>query len=155
VLAGRTRQCRSEAGFPHPRRTRHQNRAASIVAANAEHRVEVRHAGGDNLARDLVPQGHRRHRQHRKSLLVDDERILVGAVTAAAIFHDPHAARSDLIVDAMIEQDHAIRDVFLQAETRERILATLAGDNRGDAEGFQTLKQPPDFGAQKCGVRKS
>ncbi len=155
VLACRTRQRGGEAAFPHAGRTRHQNRAATIVAANAQHRVEVRHAGRDHLARDLVLQRHRGDRQHRKSLLVDDERILVGAVAAAAILHDPHAARGDLIHHAMVEQDNAVGDVFLETETGERVLAAFAGDNRGYAERFQELKQPPDLSAQKRRVRKS
>ena len=32
--------------------------------------------------------------------------------------------------------------------TLMRILATFTGDNRGDAEGFQELKQPANLGAQ-------
>ena len=48
----------------------------------------------------------------------------------------------------MVEQDHAVRDVFLETETGERVFTALAGDNRSYAEGFQELKQPPNFRAQ-------
>ena len=93
--------------------------------------------------------------RHRLSATGHVARAVPGAVAAAAILHDPHAARGDLIVDAMIEQDHAVGDVFLETETRERVLAPFAGDNRGDAERFQELKQPPNLSTQKCRVRKS
>ena len=52
----------------------------------------------------------------------------------------------------MVEQDHAVGDVFLETETRERVFTAFAGDNRSYAEGFQELKQPPNFRAQQCSV---
>ena len=55
----------------------------------------------------------------------------------------------------MIEQDHAVGDVFLETETRERVLAAFAGDNRSYPERFQELKQPPNFRAQQRGVREA
>ena len=45
---------------------------------------------------------------------VDQERILVGAVVGAAVLDHAQAARRDLIVDAVVEQDHRIRDVLLE-----------------------------------------
>ena len=102
-----------------------------------------------------MAQAHRRDRQHRKSLLVDDERILVGAVAAAAILHDPQAAGGDLIGDAMVEQDHAVGDVLLETVARQRVFAAFAGDDRRYAERFQELKQPPNLGAQNCRVRET
>ena len=58
----------------------------------------------------------------------------------------------DLVGDAMVEQDHAVGDVFLETEAGERIFAALAGDDRSYAEGFQELKQPANFRAQQCRV---
>jgi hypothetical protein len=52
-------------------------------------------------------------------------------VAAAAILHHSKATGGDLIGDAMIEQDHAVRDIFLEAVTRERILTPFASNNRG------------------------
>ncbi len=46
---------------------------------------------------------------------VDEERILVGAVVGAAVLDHTQAARRDLIVDAVVEQDHGIRDVLLES----------------------------------------
>ena len=54
-------------------------------------------------------------RQDGDALLVDQERILVGAVGRAAVLDDPQPPRGDLLVDPMVEQDHAVGDVFLQA----------------------------------------
>ena len=65
-------------------------------------------------------QAHRRDRQHRESALVDQERIFVGAVAAAAILHDAQAAGGDLVGNTMIEQDDAIGDVFLEPVSGQR-----------------------------------
>ena len=61
-------------------------------------------------------------------------------MAAAAILHHSKATGGDLIGDAMIEQDHAVRDIFLEAVTRERILTPFASNNRGYTERFQELK---------------
>ena len=62
--------------------------------------------------------------------LVDQERILVGAVRGAAVLDDAQAAGRDLLVDPVVEQDHAVGDVFLEAVAGERAVAPLAGDDR-------------------------
>ena len=47
-------------------------------------------------------------------VLVDQERVLVGAVGRAAVLDDPQPPRRDLLVDAVVEHDHAVRDVLLE-----------------------------------------
>ena len=58
--------------------------------------------------------------EDRKTQIVDQERIFVGAVRRAAILHHPQASGRYLIVHALIQQDYTVRDVFLDALTRER-----------------------------------
>ena len=57
-------------------------RAAAVVALAAEHGVEPGDARRDALVGRLVLQAQRGDRQHRDAVLVDQERILVGAVSA-------------------------------------------------------------------------
>src|SRR5262249_57160880 len=92
-----------------------QDTAAAVVALALHHRVEIGNAGGDALVGGRVRQPGRRDGHDADALLVDEERILVGAVRAAAIFHDPQAPRDDMVLHAVVEQDHAVRDVFFQA----------------------------------------
>ena len=70
----------------------------------------------------------------------------------AAIFDDAQTPRRKLIVDAVVEQDHAVGDVFLQAITRQRAFAALSGDDRRDALRLEPLEQPAQFGAQQLFV---
>ncbi len=74
----------------------------------------------------------RRNRHHGDALLIDDERILVGAVRRSAILDDTHAAGRQLIAHAVVEENHTIGNIFLKTVARERTIATLAGDDRGD-----------------------
>ena len=62
----------------------------------------------------VVHQLKRRDRQHRNPALVDQERILVRAVARAAILHDPQAPRRDLVIDPVVEKDHAVGDVLFE-----------------------------------------
>ena len=71
-------------------------------------------------------------------MFVDDKWIFVGPMAAAAILDHSKAARIDLVGHALIEHDHAVRDIFLEPVTSQRVLAALAGDDRGDTEGLQT-----------------
>ena len=93
-------------------------------------------------------QAERRHRQHRYSLFADQERILVRSMHRAAIFEDAHAAGNDAVLQAMVQQHHAIGNVFLDAVARERAFAALAGDHGGDALVFEPAEQAPQLRAQ-------
>ena len=81
-------------------------------------------------------------------MLVDQEGILVGAVLRAAVLDDPQPPRRDLVVDAVVQEDHAVADVLLQAVAGERLLALLAGDDGRDALVLEPAEQPAQLGAQ-------
>ena len=91
---------------------------------------------------------HRGHRQHAEPVVVDQERILVRAVVGAAVLDHPQAACRDLIVDAVVEQDHGVRDVLLEPLLGQQAVAALAGDQRGDAFVLQPPEQPPQLRAE-------
>ena len=123
-------------------------RAATIVACAAEHFVEPRDAGRHPVHRRLVLKRQRRDGQHTDAVGVDEEWILVRAVMRAAVLDDAQPARRDLIVNAVVEEDHRIRDVLLEALAGQRALAALAGDHGGHALVLQPAEEPPQFGAE-------
>ena len=90
-------------------------RAAAVVALAAEHRVQLRHAARDPLVGRLVVQARATVTGSTEMpALVDQERILVRAVTRAAVLHDRSRRVDTCSDDAVIEQDHAVGDVFLE-----------------------------------------
>ena len=70
----------------------------------------------------------------------------------AAVLDDAQPARRDLVDHAVVEQDHAVGDVLLQAVAGERAVAALAGDDGGDALVLEPAEQAAQLGAQD-GVR--
>ena len=66
----------------------------------------------------------------------------------AAILHDAQPAGGDLVVDAVVQDDDAIGDVFLQALARQPRFATLRGDDGGDALVLEPAEEPAQLGAQ-------
>ena len=56
----------------------------------------------------------RSDRQHREPALADEEGILVRAVGRATILQRAQPPGGNLLVDALVEDDHAIGHVFLQ-----------------------------------------
>ena len=105
--------------------------------------------------RRLVVQPQRGDRQHRDAVRADQERILVGAVRRAAVLDDAQPPRGDLVVDAVVQQDHAVGHVLLEAVAGQRVLAALAGDDRGHAAILQPAEQAPQLGAQDGVVRQA
>ena len=97
-------------------RRRHRSRTSLVLAGPAE-----------VIGRTLMP-------------VVDQERILVGAVRRAAVLDDAQPPRGDLIQHAVVEQDHAVGDIFLDAVAGELAFAALAGDDRGDALVLQPAR---------------
>jgi hypothetical protein len=63
-------------------------------------------------------QGERGDRQDDQASLIDQERVLVGAVLRAAVLDYPQTARGDLITDAMVKMDDAVADIFLKPLAR-------------------------------------
>ncbi len=86
---------------------------------------------------------------------IDEERILVGAVGRAPVFDDPEPPGRELVGDPVIQQDHAIRDVLLQALPSQRLLSPLPGDDGGDAALLEPAKQPAQLGAEDGVVREA
>jgi hypothetical protein len=72
--------------------------------------------------------------------------VFVGAVGRAAVFDDAQAAGRKLIVDPVVEQDHAVGDVFFQTIARQCAFAAFAGDDGGDALRLQPFEQPARAG---------
>jgi len=84
----------------------------------------------------------------RDAFLVDEEGILIGAMGRAPVFDDADAAGGNLPLHAVIEQHHAIRDILLQALSRKRPVAALAGDHGGHAAFLEPAEEALDFRAQ-------
>src|SRR6185437_4905161 len=122
-----------------------EDRGAAVIAA-IQHRIESRNAGRDALAAHLVAQAERGDREDRDALLGDEERVFVRAVPAATVFHHPQPPGRDLLLNAMIEQQHAIGDVLLETLARESAFAALGRNDRRDTPIFQPTKEPAELG---------
>ena len=103
----------------------------------------------------FVLQAQRRDRQDADAVLVDQERVLVGAVDRPAVLDDAQPPRGHLVDHAMVEQDHAIGDVLFQAVPGQRALAALAGDDGGDALVLEPAEQAAQLGPQDARVRQA
>ncbi len=79
---------------------------------------------------------------------------LVPCVGTAILDH-PQPPRRDLLVDAVIQQDHAVRDIFFQPLPGQRAFAAFAGNHRRHALVFQPAEQPADFRPQNSRVREA
>ena len=123
AAAGGIDEMGGQAGLAGPRRAGDQDAGAPIIASAAQHRVQPRHAAGDPLVGGRVPQAQRGDRQDGDAVLVDQERAFVGAVAGAAVLDDPQPPGGDLLRDAMIQDDHAIGDIFFQPVPGERAVA--------------------------------
>src|ERR1700760_965207 len=81
----------TEARLARSGRSANQDGGAPVIALALKHGIEIRDATGDALIRDGVVEPHRRARENGETAIVDEERIFVGTVRCAAIFHDAHA----------------------------------------------------------------
>ena len=73
-----------------------------------------------------------------------------------AIFQDAQPPGGDLLLDALVKNDHAVGHVFLQAVARDRIaLALFSGDDRGHAAILQPAEEAAQLGAQNGVVRQT
>ena len=66
----------------------------------------------------------------------------------AAIFDDPQAPGRQVVDDAMIEQDHAVRHILLDAVARKAAVAALRRDDGGELAVLEPAEQPPQLGAK-------
>ena len=85
---------------------------------------------------------------HDDAAVGDQERVLVGAVQRAAVLHHAQAPGGDLVVDPVVEGDHAVGDVLLDAEPGQAALvAALTGDDHGEAALLEPAEQPAELAA--------
>ena len=152
AAAGGVGEVRRQAGLAGARRAGDEHAAAAVDPRAAEHGVEPGDAGGDPLVGRLVLQAQRGDRQDGDAGLVDQERVLVGAVDRAAVLDDAQPAGRELLGDAVVEQDDAVGDVLLQPLAGERAVAALAGDDGGHALVLEPAEQPAQLRAQDGGV---
>ena len=91
-----------------------------------------------------------------KPCCADEERVFVRTVGGAAIFQTRSRRVEICSLDAMVEDDHAVGDVFLEAVARDRAaVALLAGDDRGHAAVLQPAEQAAQLGAQNGVIGQS
>ena len=151
ALAGRLDEAGGHAGLAGPRRPRDEDGAAAEIAAS-QHGIQPRHAGGHALRgrRVLEPQGG--DGQDGEAGVVDEEGVLVRAVGGAAVLDDPQPSRGDLTRDPVVEEDHAIRDVFLESLPGEGAGAALRRDDGRHVPGLQPAEEAAQLRAQQVRV---
>ena len=122
---------------------RHQDAGAAEVAFAAQHRVQLGDAGRR--------RARWRPRGPARSDVIGSTEMPCSSIrngyslvpcARAAILDDAQAPRRHLLVDAVVEQDHAVGDVLLQAVAGQRAFAPLAGDDGGDALVLEPAEQP-------------
>ena len=102
-----------------------------------------------------MQEAHRSHRHHRDAALGDDERVLVGAVGAAAELHHAQHPRGDVVHELHVERDDAVGDVLLEALPGQGPFALLSGEDDGDALLLQPAQEPPQLRPQDGQVHQS
>src|SRR3954451_9223475 len=100
----------------------------------------------------VQPKGRNRH--YGKAIVADDERILIRAVSRSAILYDPESPGRKLMIDTMVEENDTIGDIFLETITRQRVLTTFSGDDRGDPAILDPPKKASKLGAKYPFIRK-
>jgi len=140
--------------FPGARRPGNQDAAAPKQALAAEHGVQRGDAGGHPFGRRLVVERQGGDGHHREAGLVNQERILVGAMGRSAILDDPQPPRRHLVDHPMVEQDDAVRHIFLQPVTRQHAASSLGRHDRRDATVLQPPEESAQFGAEDRLVRQ-
>ena len=69
-------------------------------------------------------------------------------MAGSTVFDDPQAPGRDLPFRAVVEEDDAVGDVFLQPVPGEGFLPLLAGDDGGDSPVLQPAEKAAQLGAQ-------
>ena len=131
-----------------------QHAAAAEISAIVEHLSSHGRPGRHAFDARGVLQLQRCDREHRDAIAVDQERILVGAVAGPAILHHAQPARGNLIDDAMIERDDAIRHVFFQTLAGQRLVALFTRDDGGDASCPSAIRTAGAVRPAECPYRK-
>ena len=141
--------------MPGTGRARNQNRAAAIKSFAAQHRIQARNSAGNAFIAHLMLQTERGDRQNAETILVNQERIFVGAVRGAAIFDDAQTASGNLIRYPVVEQDDAIGNVFFESMPGERAVAAFGSDHGCHALVFEPAKQAAQFRSQDSLILQS
>ena len=97
-------------------------------------------------------QSGRGDRQDGEGSLIDQKRILVGAVLRTAVLDHVQAARADLIRDPVAEKDDAVADILFKALAGQHVDPGFAGDDGGHAFLLEPAKETTDFGSQEWRV---
>lgn len=72
-------------------------------------------------------------RKYGETGLPDQEGTLAGAVHGAAVLDHAEPADGTLFLDAVVEQNHTVGDVFLDAVASQFSVARLGRDHRCDS----------------------
>ncbi len=126
AAAGRIHEMRRHAGLAGAGRAGHQDAAPAIEALAAHHAVQPVDAGRDAFGGRRMVQAQRGDRQDGDAVLIDEERILVRAVRRSPVLDDAQAPGRDLLPDAMVQHDHAVRDELLDAVPGQLVRAGRA-----------------------------
>ena len=97
-------------------------------------------------------QAERGDGHHRHAGLADQERVLVGPVVRAAVLEHPEPPGGGLLAHAVVEHDHAVRHVLLDAVARQRPGAALARDDRRDAAVLEPPEEAAELRTHRCAV---
>src|ERR1700692_4130527 len=97
----------------------------------------------------------RRNRKNAEAPFVNQKGIFVGAVSRSPILHDSQAASGNLVDYPVVEQEHAIGNIFFQSVPGENAFAALGGNHRSYSFVFKPAKQPPQFRPQNTLILKS
>ena len=154
AFARRPYKVGSQTAFPSPRATRHQNARTAVETFSAKHRVQPRNTARNCLDRRLMLQLQGTERKNRKAGRSDQEWILARSVQCAPVLDHAQPSDRSLLLDPVVEQNHAVGHVLLNAGPSQFPVSALRGDDRCDSPRLQPLEQPPQFRAQNVGVRE-
>ena len=127
---------------------REEYAAAAEKSTSTQHRVEPGDPGGNSFGGNLVIKPERGDRKYADSVSSDQKGEFVGAVERAAIFHHAQIPRGNLVVKTVLEENDAIRDVFLKPVTGQLVASPLGRDDGGDAFGLEPAKEAAQLGPQ-------
>ena len=127
---------------------RDQDAAAPVIPLASQHAIQAGDTGGDPLAANLVIQAQGGEGQDGKAILSYQEGVFIGAVQGAPVFDEPQDTGGDLVYHPVVQEQHRIGNVFLDAVAGQGAFAALSGDYRGDALLLQPAEEAAQFGAQ-------
>src|SRR3569623_483579 len=88
-------------------------------------------------------QTERRERKDANPVFIDQEWILIRRVGCAAVLNDPETPRRELVADAMIQVQDAIREVLFRPMPGKGAVALLPGNHGRYSFRVEPSKEPP------------